>query len=304
MAETASLADFPKSTVWSPLPVTLGAAFGRINRRRATRSNIHLDHAVIHFPFRLEPPVGGGGAAGAGKRPDKPFPFVPVLWQFDFEDEQMSPGIEMGGLAHVFAQIKPIIGADRNVRLLIVVPIEIAEPHYYAAVGQLLRAFEKGLYVFAGSAGETVLVRKQIYDALSMQRERHFQARREQRNSDPTLAPGVPLHGVILVRSSQLLPSGLPIFESLLVLVIRQIVERQPGKAHIVDGPLSKCNGVGGIRIELVAGGVVEPRRDVQDGPRRNDRLRVFLVVVDDVPIEVVPVDATLTVSLGALPAL
>jgi len=36
------------------------------------------------------------------------------------------------------------------------------------AVGQLLPALEKWLYVLAGSAGETVFVRKPIYDALSM----------------------------------------------------------------------------------------------------------------------------------------
>ena len=202
----------------------------------------------------------------------------------------------MSGLTQVLAKIKPVVCAHGNVRLLLIVAIEIAEPHYDMAVGQLLPALEKRLYVLAGSAGEAVFVRKPIYDALRVQREWQFQAGREQGKSGPVLQPRVvssvrldnrslmtvtaqgrrfraarvsmrhaghtnrvPLHGVILVRSCQLLPFGLPFFESLLVLVVRQIVEGQPGKAHVVDGPLSECNRVGGVGIELVAGCVVEP---------------------------------------------
>src|SRR6516162_5681771 len=85
----------------------------------------------------------------------------------------------------------------------------------------------------------------------------------------------------------------LSLLHLLLVLFICQIVVAHPSAAHFVDGPLPVGDRVVRIRVELVVRRVVIPRREVQDGARRQQRLLVFIVEIHDGPGELVVTHTT-----------
>src|SRR5262245_52162629 len=96
----------------------------------------------------------------------------------------------------------------------------------------------------------------------------------------------------MLFEAKSDLLNALALGEHLFVLLVGEVVEAEPGKRHVVDGPLPESDGIGRIGIVFVTRGVVEQRNDVHDRPRRNDRLYIIGVVIDNVPVEFPAIDA------------
>src|SRR6516225_132556 len=106
-----------------------------------------------------------------------------------------------------------------------------------------------------------------------------------------THAAQYPLMGLLRRRHSSLF--CLSFLHLLPVLFVCQIVVAHPSSAHFVDGPLPVGDRVVRVRVELVMRRVVIPRREVQDGARRQQRLLVFVVEIHDVPGELVVTHTT-----------
>ena len=79
---------------------------------------------------------------------------------------------------------------------------------------------------------------------------------------------------------------------ALVELLGGHLVVAHPGEAHIVDRPLAKADPIVGIGVGFVADRVVVPADDMQDRSGRQQRLHIVFVQVNDVPSEIVFVDA------------
>ena len=78
----------------------------------------------------------------------------------------------------------------------------------------------------------------------------------------------------------------------LLELVVVEPDVADPRERHVVDRPLAEAGPVLRIRVVDVVRRVVVPARDLEDRSLRQERRGIVGVVVDDVPAELVAVDA------------
>src|SRR5437588_1127558 len=86
----------------------------------------------------------------------------------------------------------------------------------------------------------------------------------------------------------RLLPRG----GSLLVLVLVDVEEADPRKAHLVDRALAVADPVARVRVVFVRRRVVVPRGDVNDRPGRQNRRHILRVRIRNVPAELIVADA------------
>src|SRR6188474_1800356 len=84
----------------------------------------------------------------------------------------------------------------------------------------------------------------------------------------------------------------LSLVHALLVLGVVDVEQADPRKAHLVDSALAVADPVPRVRVVLVGGGVVVPRGDVDDRPRRENRRDIVGVGIGDVPAELIVADA------------
>ena len=107
----------------------------------------------VDLPHRPERPVGLVGAAVVRKGPDEVL-VAPVGRHAHLEDELLPARVEVCGLPPVgFTRFQVVVRADRNYRLFLVVPVQIAEHHVERAVGVALPALEDRLDVLAPQPG-------------------------------------------------------------------------------------------------------------------------------------------------------
>src|SRR5262245_7288377 len=93
---------------------------------------------------------------------------------------------------------------------------------------------------------------------------------------------------LLMVLGRLLRLSRFAIRQSGFVFLVGQVVPADPGKAHLIDGAAnSGAYPVLWIRVELVAGRVVEPGDDVEQRTCRHDWRHFVLVVVNRVPVVV-----------------
>src|SRR5262245_24197540 len=78
----------------------------------------------------------------------------------------------------------------------------------------------------------------------------------------------------------------------LLVIILVKVGQRYPSEAHLVNRALAVPDPVPRIRVVFIVGGVVVPRRDVNDRSGRQERRNFVLVWVRDMPSELIITDA------------
>ena len=121
--------------------------------RGAAAAPVHRDDLVIDDLFRHEPPDRRVGAAMGGNRPHELF-VSPVRRHSHAPDKTLPPRVEIGRLSLIgIARLEEVVWPDRDVELLFVVPVQIAEDHVEAAIGVLLPALEHRLQVLSAVIG-------------------------------------------------------------------------------------------------------------------------------------------------------
>src|SRR5438552_6967397 len=88
-------------------------------------------------------------------------------------------------------------------------------------------------------------------------------------------------------------PSRAALLDLLLEVRVGQPDVVDPGETHVVDRTLTESRPVAWIGIVAVRGRVIVPADHVKDRVRRQQRLNIFSVVINNVPTELVVVDTT-----------
>ena len=120
---------------------------------RHSAAHILDNHGVAQFPLRLEPSLGLIGSSPGSQRPHYFLLLVPVRGHHHFEQESLAARIEMRRLAlvakHLGSHGDGVFGAEWDVDLFLVVPVEVAEDQAVGAVGVVLPSFKYGGDVLA-----------------------------------------------------------------------------------------------------------------------------------------------------------
>src|ERR1019366_2295645 len=101
------------------------------------------------FPFRLEPSGGPIGSPVGGQCPHNFLFLIPVGGNHNSEEESLTSRVEMLRLPAITARSYRVIGADRNIQFLFIVPVQISEDHAPGSVGIVFPSLEYGSHILS-----------------------------------------------------------------------------------------------------------------------------------------------------------
>ena len=118
--------------------------------QKGIRDSVLGDQQLVYFPFRLQPTLGEIRSAPIGECPDQPLVLGPVLGHSHLEHKPSSARVEVRRLALIaVAEIKAVLGAERDVDFLVGVPVLVAEVKRERPVGIAFPAIKRGTYILA-----------------------------------------------------------------------------------------------------------------------------------------------------------
>jgi hypothetical protein len=124
-----------------------------LHDRRQVRADVFAVAAArcaqaIDLPYGLQRGDDLIGAAVRGQLPHQRL-VAEVFRYGDLEDVLVPPGHEMRRLSAIAARLERVFRPDRNVELLLVIAVHIAEPHVVRAVGVDVEALVDGRHALA-----------------------------------------------------------------------------------------------------------------------------------------------------------